>query len=151
MEKKKLIFPQANDPYKILKIFEMTEEDLNSNEIIKEKLGFSADRQVNYYLSALEYFGFIENRTFTDAGNKIRFLTTRDKKKYLIKEILRDDIFYEVFYEVVFLKKNVTIGDIENLLIISQFTQSESVARRRASTVKKWIEWINNEILVRKL
>ncbi len=99
-----MIFPQANNPTKLTKLLEVSEGDLINNELLKDTLNVKSDRQVNYYLSALEYLGFVKNRMFTEKRNNINFFSKHDIEKHIIKEILSKDIFFEVFYEIVFFK-----------------------------------------------
>ena len=144
IEKNK-VFPQANDFKKILKLISFTSKELKDNELIMNELDVSG-RQVNYYLSALEYLGLIERREFTILGQELKRLPKELFNKNLIKIILSYDIFFDVFYEVHFLKNDITAHEIGELIYLSEKISKESVAYRRGSTVKNWVNWILKEI-----
>ena len=142
---KKKIFPQANDFKKILKLISLNDEDLKNNDKIMNELNIGL-RQVNYYLSSLEYFDVVESRNFTDYGKKLKKLPYNIMIKSLIKLILSNEVFFDVFYEMHFLKKNVSATNIGDYIFFEGEVKSERVAYRRGSTVKSWVEWIIKHI-----
>lgn len=143
--KKKKIFPQANDFEKVLKLICLDNEDLKNNNKIMSELNVGA-RQVNYYLSSLEYFDIIKNRSFTDYGMKLKTMPYNIMIKSLIKMILSNEIFFDVFYEIHFLKKKVSAKSIGDYIFFEGEVKKEGVAYRRGSTVKSWIEWMIKRI-----
>lgn len=137
------VFPQANDFLKIVKVFQCTDEQLKDNTYLMKLLGVS-NRQVNYYLSANEYLGVIDNREFTDIGKMIKKYEYSNQIKELIRLVLSDEIFFDIFYIDVILEKDISTKDIEQIMYTKELVDSEVVAKRRASTVKSWVRYIKN-------
>lgn len=136
-------FPQANNIEKVIDLLMMEEDDLLDKDKLLYVLNVNAERQIAYYLSALKFFGYMTHqRKFTEKANKIR------KKRELIEE----DIIHQLMTKkvnVIFLKAyNSYINNnnkIDMELIINDLKKSgfsESTAKRRASTVRAWIEWL---------
>ena len=135
-------FPQANNIDKVIDLLMIEETDLRDKDKLLSVLNVNAERQIAYYLSALKFFGYINHqRKFTEKANKIRFE----------RELIEEDIVHQLLSKKtnpVFLNaynsyvKNdkIDINGITNDLIKNGL--SESTAKRRASTVRAWVEWL---------
>lgn len=137
-EKSDLIFPQANDVYKVLKYVDNLCYNYHKEnfDTINDKV---VERQKQYYHSAAIYLGLIE---YNKANKLAKFIFSMDKKSLLVaivNLILSKDIFYRYYF-------NRDIDDtINNISRI--YSMSISTATRRASTVKSWVEWC--DIIIR--
>lgn len=140
-----MIFPQADDFNKIIKIMTFGEEQLSNSNYISESLKIT-QRQVSYYLSACKYLKLIENSHFTDLAHEIRRMDLKSQTKTYVKLILSIDIMFDAFYDYIFCNQLIKKDEIALKLYIKNIVVSESVAVRRASTVKKWIDWVIKQI-----
>ncbi len=147
-------FPQANDFNKVIELLTLlANKDLTKDEIT-ENYQFDK-RQTNYYTDAGRYLGLIDKSkvnkneiTFclTEEGKSI--LGKRHKLKYLflIQKILEHEPFYKAF------ELTLSMGDIPSKEQICQAIAkvrsdlNSTTIGRRSSTVKRWIEWIWNQI-----
>lgn len=147
-------FPQANDFEKVVDMLTLlVNKDLTKDEIT-ENYQFD-QRQTNYYTDAGRYLGLINKYkankkeiTFclTDEGKSI--LGKRHKIKYLllIQKILEHEPFYKAF------ELTLSMGDIPSTEQIYEAIAkvrsdlNSTTINRRTSTVKRWIEWIWNQI-----
>lgn len=145
-EKNKIPFPQANDFGKILLILNINDEnDLLNKNFLQEYLSLGTPRQISYYLSACEFIGFIDHKhNFTDFGIMLR----ESSMEYRMLRVMQKVVFLPVFGEVFFMKylfqESVLIEDIMQIIMDVYGIENEEVCKRRASTVKKWIEWIES-------
>lgn len=135
-------FPQANNLEKVIDLLMIDEEHLLNKNNLFNILNVNAERQIAYYLSALKYFGYINNqKKFTEKALKIkhnRISIEEDIKMQLLSR-KKDNIFLLAYNSY---KEN---GKVKLDLIIKNLIKtglSESTAKRRASTVRAWIEWL---------
>jgi len=134
------IFPQANSLDKIVKLITSEEDVLFDKERAKKILEVNSDRQVSYYYSSLVYIGLVKsNKKLNDET-----LSAKDDlnklKKLVIEKLLEKDLFKMLYEEF----KN---KELDNNLIIEEVKKLNSklnidTIKRRASTVKAWLEWI---------
>lgn len=132
--KRNPIFPQANDIYKVIYLIELLYE--NANEIkIKSKLGLTTSRQVQYYTSALEYLNLVKNKSLTELGELVVRSSIEEKIEIVVEQILNKDIFYDFYI----------LRDESRIIvkICSTYFVSISTAKRRLSSVKRWISWVD--------
>ena len=134
------IFPQANSLDKIVKLIMSDEDALFDKEKAKLILDVSTDRQVSYYYSGLVYIGLVKsNKKLNDET-----LTAKEDinkvKQLIIDKLLEKDLFNKLY-------SSFNNKEIDNDLIIKEVKKVNSrlnidTIRRRASTVKAWLEWI---------
>lgn len=129
-----LIFPQANDIYKLIKYC-----DVLQGERFKDKLS-SIDidlthRQKQYYYASSEYLGLYDSTTnsLSEIGVLVLAQDFDVLIKLLVYLILRDKIFYNFYID----------RDLEktSILIEKHFSLSVSTCSRRAENVRSWIKW----------
>ena len=140
-----IVFPQANDFTKIIRIMNLDEKKLFNYKYIGVMLNVT-QRQVSYYLSACKFLRLIDGDKFTELGKSIKNMGIDMKIKTYIKVILEVDLMFDIFYDIVFKKQTINLKEIASRIYIKNLVVSESVALRRASTVKNWIKWILSQI-----
>lgn len=103
-------------------------------------LDVSSDRQVSYYYSSLIYIGLVKsNKQLNDETLAVKNDISK-LKKLVIQKLLEKDLFKKLYEEF----KN---KELCNDLIIDEVKKINSklnmdTIKRRASTIKAWIEWI---------
>ena len=134
-------FPQANSIEKIISLTMADESILQDKDKVLQLLQVSGERQVAYYLSALKFFGYITHKkTFTLKANELkhdRMLVEQD----IISQLLQIPVFRNA-YDLYKTTKKIDIELIAKDLRNSEKKLSKTTAKRRASTVKAWIEWL---------
>lgn len=134
------IFPQANSLDKIVKLIMSDNDVLFDKEKAKIVLEVSTDRQVSYYYSGLIYIGLVKsNKTLNDETLAAKNDMSK-VKALIIEKLLEKELFSKLYYY--FENK-----EIDNELIIEEVKKINSrlnidTIKRRASTVKAWLEWI---------
>ncbi len=145
MEEKKrntIPFPQANDIKKIILIIRTEQARLFDNNYLTDLLQISP-RQINYYLSACSFLNILDRkRRFTDFGLSMKIKSDDGVAIALSQAIISKPVFGEVFFNKLFNGEFLPIEEISELITFSYGVDSIKVADRRASTVKKWINWI---------
>ena len=135
-------FPQANNIDKVIDLLLVEENDLINKDKLLSVLNVNAERQVAYYLSALKFFGYINHqRKFTEKAHKIRFnreLIEKDVINQLLNK--KVNVIFSKAYNSYITDNKIDVNAIINNLIKSGL--SESTAKRRASTVRAWVEWL---------
>lgn len=134
------IFPQANSLDKIVKLIMSGDDVLLDKEKVKSVLEVNTDRQVSYYYSGLVYIGLLKsnkklnNETLTvkDDINKV--------KKLIVDKLLEKDLFERLYYD--FYNKEINSEAIINEVKKMNARLNTDTIKRRASTVKAWLEWI---------
>jgi len=147
-ENNEIPFPQADAFNKIKEIIVLVGDQINTAQDIANFYDITP-RQGNYYLSAAKYLGIIEGRKkyfLTDFGEKLYNIDFKKRDLPLSKQILCHKPFSEVMKryiesneipkkdEIITIMKNIGINTSDNIEVIN----------RRASTIRGWIEWINN-------
>lgn len=147
-EDKKIPFPQADKFENIMCIAQKlySEQDILSKEDISLEIGF-VSRQADYYSNACAYLGFADRMKgsikLSKEGRYIFSKRSREKYIEIFKLILRHKVFNRVMSEYL---ENLEAPSISDIVIMMkeeniQFA-SESLYKRRAQTVKSWVEWI---------
>ena len=139
-------FPQADNFSKIAEIINIKEETLLTDKLYMRKiLGDISDRQVSYYLSACEYLELItEDKNFTELALEIRRKNIVEQNIEYCKLIVSKPIFGEVYFTEKVLNTKLSRNDIIDIMKEKGIDfGSEEVYKRRSTTVKCWIEWIN--------
>lgn len=134
-------FPQANSLEKVIALVQAGDEIIGDKEKAKAVIGVGTPRQVSYYLSALQYLNYLgQNKKLTDRAVKLR-----NSKAGLVSDIynqlLEDKSFGKAYREF---KKTGNVEIEKVVLDMRKENQrlSESTLRRRASTIRSWVEWM---------
>lgn len=133
--------PQANDINKIIKILMADEKVLTDKDYAMEVIGVTTPRQVSYYISALQYLNYItKDNKFNN--NAIKLEKDQDKIiEDIYNKLLNDKIcgtIFNKFRETEELNKE----EIINIIKENKINLADSTIRRRASTIKAWVEWM---------
>lgn len=138
----KVPFPQANDLTKIVALIRADQNILLDNDCLIEILQVT-QRQINYYLSACSFLGILDKkRKFTDLGISLKAKGQEGLIVALSQLIVSKPVFGEVFFSKFFDNESLSNEEISELITLNYGIESTEVADRRASTVKKWIDWI---------
>lgn len=136
------IFPQANSLDKIIKLIMSNNDALRDRDIAKQILDVTSDRQVSYYYSSLIYIGLVRsNKDLNDETLLVKNNET-ELKKLIIYKLLKKDLFISLMNKYPF-------DSNEQEFIIEEIKKyypklTDDTIKRRASTIKSWIEWIYN-------
>lgn len=149
-------YPQANDLDKVIDIvINLDDETLDTKESISRFFDFD-ERQGDYYANAAIYLGLLKHdggkpRKFelTPLGRKLRRCNNRNQRNLLLlKQILAKPTFNILFQDLIRLDYNLDRLSNSHIveLIDANTTVSRSTLGRRASTVKRWFQWICNNV-----
>ncbi|MDD3932483.1 MAG: hypothetical protein PHP55_01360 [Methanoculleus sp.] len=149
-------YPQANDLDKVIDLVSNFEEDiLNTKESIAAFFDFD-ERQGDYYANAAIYLGFLKRdddggNTFelTLLGETLRRYNNRNQRNLLLlKQILAKPTFNALIHDLIRLDCNFDRLSIVHIadVIEANTTLSGDTLRRRASTVKRWLQWICDNV-----
>ena len=135
-------FPQANDLGKILILIDSFNYCTESQLLSKLKL--NTKRQLDYYKSASLFLGFFRKNkrySLSKSGLRVSGTNTTYKKEIFIIELLRTKILRKIVF-------NYNENKIEEIL--NEFNSfkslSASTKKRRISTIKNWVKWLNTNI-----
>jgi len=143
-------FPQANSFERVLDLVFLLRQGGLIRDDIAQKYQFTL-RQVDYYTSAGEYLGLVERAFSARAGCQYRL--SSEAKQILnlphrlsclafVKKILKYPVFNRTFALTV-LSETVPEKDaICRVMEESGLAMRQKTMRRRASTVRSWIDWI---------
>ena len=134
-------FPQANDINKVITLVQAGDDIIDDKEKAKEVINVGTQRQVSYYLSALQYLKYLgQNKKLTE-----RALKLQNSKSELVGDIynqlLEDKLFGKAYHDFKVTGK-VNIDKVTSDLKKENQRLSESTLRRRASTIRSWVEWM---------
>lgn len=134
-------FPQANDINKVITLVQAGDDIIENKEKAKDVIKVGTPRQVSYYLSALQYLKYLgQDKKLTD-----RALKLKDSKSELVSDIynqlLEDKLFGKAYHDFKVTGK-VNIDKVTSDLKKESQRLSESTLRRRASTIRSWVEWM---------
>lgn len=146
-------FPQADSMKRIVNLMEMLSERDMTRQDITDRYIFK-ERQTNYYTTAGHYLGFIEKGerrsdgsvyfSLSNAGRRVMKMPYRERQIAIATAILRHRVFNET------LKVHLQCGEMPDRNTIVQIMQncgvynvgSPETFKRRASTIRGWIDWI---------
>lgn len=134
-------FPQANDISKVIALIQNGNEIIADKEKAKEIIHVNTARQVSYYLSALQYLKYIGR----DKKLTTRALELMDSSTKLEKDIysqLLDDSLFGNAYKEFKGKEKVNVTIVSEQLKKENPKLSDSTIKRRASTIRSWVEWM---------
>lgn len=129
----------------------LNKDELNRDEITQE-YAFNV-RQTNYYTDAAKYLGLIEkNNTrppsynLTKKGKKILQLNFKSRQLAFCECILSHKIFHDILRMSFESGKILPDNKIINMMKEYQLYNigSTETFKRRAGTIKSWINWIIN-------
>ena len=134
-------FPQADEINKVITLVQAGDEIIENKEKAKEVINVGTPRQVSYYLSALQYLKYLgRNKKLTE-----RALKMKNSKSELVSDIynqlLEDKLFGKAYHDFKATGK-VNIDKVTSDLKKESKRLSESTLRRRASTIRAWVEWM---------
>lgn len=134
-------FPQANDINKVIALVQAGDDIIEDKEKAKYVINVGTPRQVSYYLSALQYLKYLgQNKKLTE-----RALKLQNSKSELVSDIynqlLEDKLFGKAYHDFKVTGK-VNIDKVTSDLKKENQKLSESTLRRRASTIRSWVEWM---------
>lgn len=134
-------FPQANDINKVIALVQAGDEIIENKEKAKDVINVGTPRQVSYYLSALQYLKYLgQNKKLTE-----RALKLQNSKSELVGDIynqlLEDKLFGKAYHDFKVTGK-VNIDKVASDLKKENQRLSESTLKRRASTIRSWVEWM---------
>lgn len=134
-------FPQANDINKVIALVQAGDDIIENKEKAKEVINVGTPRQVSYYLSALQYLKYLgQNKKLTE-----RALKLQNSKSELVSDIynqlLEDKLFGKAYHDFK-VTGQVNIDKVASDLKKEKQRLSESTLRRRASTIRSWVEWM---------
>ena len=134
-------FPQANDINKVITLVQAGDDIIEDKDKAKEVIKVGTPRQVSYYLSALQYLQYLgQDKKLTE-----RALKLKNSKSELVSDIynqlLEDKLFGKAYHDFKATGK-VNIDKVTSDLKKENQMLSESTLRRRASTIRSWVEWM---------
>ena len=152
---KSLIFPQADSFFRIedmITALREKGEPLSVEDIRDKNLDFTY-RQADYYMHAAEYLGLVEiikdkNKKvkFTLKGRKIANLPYKEQKLAYAKSILESPIFSHAYRRYLANGCKISSPEIIDIINIYRSDLNNTTAKRRATTVSRWLEWITKLI-----
>ena len=148
VERTEFPFPQADDFDKVVTILNVEDENkLNDKKSLGVLLGDVTERQVQYYISACQYLGLVSaDKKYTDLGDKIRSLGEDQQFVQLARLVISKDIFGTVYFSEKSLGCKYSREDIIEIMHDHNLGfESDEMFKRRAQTVLKWVEWINDK------
>lgn len=141
-------FPQADSMWRVISLLEQLAEQDMTTEEIAERMQFRV-RQSDYYFNAGAYLGLFQKVTtkegvvvkLSNLGRKVYAMPYRDRQLKLAALLLEHRVFHDLFGQMVVGGKVPEKSKIVEKMMRSSVC-SESVARRRASTVAAWLRWM---------
>jgi hypothetical protein len=148
----KVPFPQADTFERVINICELLATKELSHSEITVNYAFT-ERQTDYYTNAAIYLGLVNKSPdeisycLTEKGRSILELDYKDRQLSFCKLILQHNVFNLVLKE--YIENHRTMPSKNRIIEIMQKSNLHNIDSfdtfsRRASTVKKWIEWIVN-------
>lgn len=151
VEEPEIAFPQADSFDRVINLCELLLDEPKTKNDITENYAFD-ERQTNYYTDAARYLGLVnKNRNdgnivfeLTELGRRILNLRYKQRQLEFVKLILKHRAFYD-YLRLYFgnSEKPTTLDTIEIMKYCDLYKiESESTYKRRASTIRGWVEWI---------
>lgn len=146
-----IAFPQADSFDRVINLCELLLDESKTKNEITENYAFD-ERQTNYYTDAGRYLGLINkdrndgNIIFelTEMGKRILNLRYKQRQLEFVKFILKHKVFYE--YLRLYFERTERPSLFDTIDIMKHCdlynVESDSTYKRRASTIRGWIEWI---------
>ena len=141
-------FPQANDLNKVIDTVTLDNQGYSTKEDLSDILEFD-ERQGDYYANAACFLGLLERSasTFciTENGKKFLRLPSSIKRvEFIAEELAKRPVFHQIFQQLLTNNLDIDSLDLNKICeIVEKYTGlSRTTSYRRASTVKRWVEWI---------
>jgi DNA adenine methylase len=137
------ILPQANNMDSIIKLAMLCDnEALKDKKRLLEIIGAKSERQVIYYLQALQYLGYI-NQT-PKYSDRICSIHDDEKavKKDIFNQLINDDLFKPIYQDALINRSKISNERICEAIESKKLELADSTIKRRASTIKTWVEWM---------
>ncbi len=112
----------------------------SNKNAVAEYLGLGTERQASYYLSAMKFFKFLTNSyELTDLAKQLR----EDENGLIsnMKTQLLDNDYFKYLID----NKLLAVDEIARYLQKQYKNISDVTAKRRASTIKSWIKWMQEQ------
>ncbi|MGD9937525.1 MAG: hypothetical protein AB7S61_08645 [Methanoregulaceae archaeon] len=149
-------YPQANDLDKVIDLIVSSNGDPITKESISDYFEFDV-RQGDYYADAAIYMGFLNrdrsNRgsfVLTDLGTELQGCRTRRCRNHLlVRQLLRRPTLRQAITrmrERGFVAESVEIQEIMDLIDEFDGRYNTTTRRRRASTVRSWLQWLSSNV-----
>lgn len=155
IEEPKIPFPQANSFERVINLCELLSENELTRDEITQNYAFDP-RQTSYYTDAGRYLNLINKRR---ENNEIYFSLTEKGKtiirsKYIARQlkfaetILKHKVFNDTLRLCLKSGQQPSLSEIVIIMKRSNLynIKKDDTFKRRASTVKGWINWILNLI-----
>jgi hypothetical protein len=146
-------FPQADSFERVINLCELL---YRNKSLTKEEITTNYDfdtRQTTYYTDACRYLGLVKKNNvnpfgvsycLTSKGLSLFNQSLKDRNLGYIKCILERKAFYDSFKKYISSYKQIPKNEIVDIMENSNLynIKSKTTFRRRASTIKSWINWI---------
>lgn len=135
--------PQAKDINQLITFAcKCNDEYLKDITRIKNDLKLGSERQVAYYLSALQFLNYITQQ-HTVSQNLLQFNGNRDFiEKDIFNQLKKKNIFQSLYLKSKDQLTKVSRYEIEEEVSKRYSSLSHSTVVRRASTIRAWLEWM---------
>ncbi len=151
VEEPKIPFPQADKFERVINLCELVCEHRLSRSNVTEQYDFDS-RQTNYYTDAARYLGLLEKETegrtpvysISTTGRKILALNYKQRQLALCSCILSHGAFNKALRLYFRCGVMPPMSDIVSVMKESGLykVNSDETFRRRASSIKGWLNWI---------
>lgn len=142
-----VVYPQADNMMIILDMIDYLVVPKSKEELAKE-YEFNI-RQSDYYANALVFLGLAQKQmdlkfSLTTLGHKIqKMYNSNERNKIIIECMLQYNTIRKAFLYYDLNGEDGFRNYVAEILLSNIHSiQSESTAKRRAGTIKGWIEWI---------
>lgn len=150
-------FPQANDIDRIIDLVRYFNKKLKNSQLISDYFEID-ERQGDYYANAAIYLGLLKRKDnsneFELTTDGIQFSTKKRKERnlHILSLMLKRPIFNYIIYnkfinQVNEKKSNNWIAEV--IIKNTGKKLNETTADRRASTAKSWMNWIENNFIIK--
>ena len=148
-EPDEIAFPQADSFERVISLCELLQEHPMTKNDITMNYAFDP-RQTNYYTDAGRYLGLIDKQnmdgitfTLTSKGKEILCLSYKQRQLAFCEAILSHKVFADCL-QLWFKQGNINKRDIVAIMKVNSLyrVEGESTYVRRASTIKRWLDWI---------
>ena len=151
VEEPEIAFPQADSFDRVINLCELLLDEPKTKNDITENYAFD-ERQTNYYTDAARYLGLAsKNRNdgnivfeLTELCKRILNLRYKQRQLEFVKLILKHRAFHDylrLYFENS--EKPTTWDTIDIMKYCDLYKiESKSTYKRRASTIRGWVEWI---------
>ena len=155
VDEPEISFPQADKFSRVINLCELLDEHelYKSKQEITEQYAFDS-RQADYYANAGRYLGLIDKNgkslySLSDNGKRILSMNYKNRQLAFCECILSHKIFHEtlmLYFKTGQLPKTTSITEIMKHSGLHA-VDSEETFKRRAGTIRSWLNWIADLIL----